>query len=65
MSNPKYSIGDLVETWDSYIIGIVMEVQVCGLEMTIPRSIDDEYAYIIRTNKRDVMYFESELKVVP
>jgi hypothetical protein len=64
MLNPKYKVGDLVETWDSWTIGIVMEVQVCGLEMTIPRILDDEYAYIIRANERDVMYFQSELKLV-
>jgi len=64
MSNPKYKVGDLVETWDSWSIGIVIEVQVCGLEMTITRNVDDEYAYIIKTNKLDMMYFESELKLV-
>ena len=64
MLNSKYKVGDLVETWDSWVIGIVMEVQVCGLEMTIPRNVDDEYAYIIRTNKHDITYFQSELKLV-
>lgn len=64
MPSPKYKVGDLVETWDSWVIGIVMEVQVCGLEMTIPRNIDDEYAYIVKTNERNIMYFQSELKLV-
>ena len=64
MLNPKYKVGDLVETWDSWIIGLVMEVQVCGSEITLPRNVDDEYAYVINAGKINLVYFQSELKLV-
>jgi hypothetical protein len=60
----KYKLGDLVETWDSWAIGIVVEVQVCGVEITLPRRVDDEYMYLINVGKANMWYFQSELKLV-
>ena len=64
MLNSKYKIGDLVQTGDHNIMGIVTEVRRCGLDMTLPRNINDEYSYIIKTNKQDIIYFESELELI-
>lgn len=64
MLNPKYKVGDLVQTWDAVVVGLIIKVQICDSDLTLPRGFDDQYQYIIKTPKQDIMYFESELNLV-
>ena len=64
MPNTKYKVGDLVQTLDSWASGLVIEVRPCGLEITLPRRVDDEYMYLINVGKANMWYFQSELKLV-
>ena len=60
----KYKVGDLVQTWDAVLVGLIIKVEYCGPDLTIPRNMIDSYMYTIKTPKQDVIYFESELNLV-
>lgn len=60
----KYKVGDLVQTWDAVVVGLIIKVENCGPDLTLPRGFDDHYMYTIKTSKQNVIYFESELNLV-
>jgi hypothetical protein len=64
MLNPKYKVGDLVQTWDAVVVGLVIKVENCDSDLNLPRGFDDQYSYTIKTPKQNIMYFESELNLV-
>ena len=64
MLKSKYKVGDLVQTWDAVVVGLIIKVENCRPGLTLPRGLDDHYVYTIKTPKQDIIYFESELNLV-
>jgi len=64
MPNTKYKVGDLVQTLGSWTSGLVIEVRSCGVEITLPRRVDDEYMYLINVGKANMWYFQNELILI-
>lgn len=60
----KYKVGDLVQTWDAVVVGLIIKIEYCGPDLNIPRNMIDSYMYTIKTPEQDVIYFESELNLV-
>ena len=64
MLKSKYKVGDLVQTWDAVVVGLVIKVEICDSDLSLPRGFDEHYQYTIKTPKQDIIYFESELSLV-
>lgn len=64
MPKSKYKVGDLVQTWDAVVVGLIIKVENCDSDLTLPRGFDVHYKYTIKTPTQDIIYFESELNLV-
>lgn len=64
MYNPKYKVGDLVQSWDAVVVGLIIKVEHCGHDVNLPRAFDDNFKYIVKTSTKNIIYFESELDLV-
>lgn len=66
MLKSKYKVGDLVQiwVWDAVVVGLIIKVENCGPDLTLPRRFDDHFMYTIKTSKQNIIYFQSELSLV-
>ena len=60
----KYKVGDLVQSWDAVVVGLVIKVEECGLDCPLPKGNNDNFKYIVKTSTKNILYFESELNLV-
>ena len=64
MLKSKYKVGDLVQSWDAVVVGLVIKVEECGLDCSLPKGNNDNFKYIVKTSTKNILYFESELNLV-